>query len=72
MQMLGIEEEILRETRAFQEILQEGKAIGKEEMLAKTVPILRELGLNDEDIARKMEIPIETIKAIAPRQKDSV
>lgn len=66
--MLGIEEEILRETRAFQEILQEGK----EEMLAKTVPILRELGLNDEDIARKLEVPIETIKAIAPRQKDSV
>ncbi len=76
MQMLGIEEEILRETKAFQEILQEGKeegkAIGKGEMLAKTVPILRELGLNDEDIARKLEVPIETIKAIAPRQENSV
>ncbi|MCS6988803.1 MAG: Rpn family recombination-promoting nuclease/putative transposase [Chloroherpetonaceae bacterium] len=68
MKMLGVEEEILRETKAFQEILEEGR----EEMLTKTVPILRELGLKDEDIARKLEVPVEKVKAIAPCKENSV
>jgi predicted transposase/invertase (TIGR01784 family) len=72
MDMLGIEEEVLRETKAFQEILQEGKIEGKieaqEEMLLKTTPLLRQLGLSDEEIAEKLGFPLEKISAIQSKK----
>lgn len=60
MKMLGIEEEILRETRAFQEILTEGKLEGKIE----TVPLLRRLGLSDEQIAKELGVPLDLVQRV--------
>jgi predicted transposase/invertase (TIGR01784 family) len=68
MQMLGIEEEILRETRAFQEILTEGKLEGKLEGKIEgkieTVPLLRRLGLSDEQIAKELGVPLELVQRV--------
>lgn len=62
--MLGITEEILRNTQAFQEILQEGREEGKLEAKLEMVPLLRELGLDDETIAQKLSLPLEKVQSI--------
>ena len=66
--MLGIEEEILRETRAFQEILTEGKLEGKLEGKIEgkieTVPLLRRLGLSDEQIAKELGVPLDLVQRV--------
>jgi predicted transposase/invertase (TIGR01784 family) len=64
MKMLGIEEEILRETRAFQEILTEGKLEGKIEGKIETVPLLRRLGLSDEQIAKELGVPLDLVQRV--------
>jgi len=53
----------LKKTRAYKEILREGKQKGIrqgikqgiKEGLLKSVPILRELGLSDEEIAKRLK-----------------
>ncbi len=68
MKMLGIEEEILRETRAFQEILEEGRKEGIEqgklEGKIETVPLLRRLGLSDEQIAQNLGLSIDLVQRV--------
>ncbi len=61
MKMLGIEEEILRETKAFQEILTEGIEQGKLEGKIETVPLLRKLGLSDEQIAKELGLSLDLV-----------
>ncbi|MCS7012472.1 MAG: hypothetical protein RMI34_00975 [Chloroherpetonaceae bacterium] len=73
--MLGITEEILRDTQAFQEILAEGReegraqglAQGREEGKLEAVPILREMGLSDEVIAEKLNLPLEKVRSVPLR-----
>ncbi|MDW8436943.1 MAG: Rpn family recombination-promoting nuclease/putative transposase [Chloroherpetonaceae bacterium] len=81
MKMLGIEEEILRETRAFQEILEEGRQEGIEKGRAEgiekgrmegkleTVPLLRRLGLSDEQIAKELNLPLAEVQSV-PKKSD--
>lgn len=64
MKILGIEEEILRETRAFQEILAEGKEEGKIEGKLETVLLLRRLGLSDEQIAKELGLPLDMVQRV--------
>lgn len=96
MKLLGIEEEILRETRAFQEILEEGRQEGLEkgklegiiagkiegriegrlegriegriegkiEGKLETVPILRRLGLSDEQISKELGLPLADVQRV--------
>lgn len=77
--MLSIREEFeeeLKKTRAYQEILEEGRETGIregiekgieqgiEQGILKTVPLLRELGLTDEVIAARLNLPIEKVKSV--------
>ncbi len=75
LKMLSIREEFeeeLKKTRAYQEILEEGKETGLREGLAQgalrakleTVPLLRELGLSDEVIAARLNLAIEQVKSV--------
>lgn len=79
LDMLGISEEILRETKAFQEILAEGReegiAQGRAEGLAEgelkakleMIPVLRELGLSDDIIAQKLKLPLDKVQSVASK-----
>ncbi len=92
LKMLSIEEAFeaeLKKTRAYQEILQEGKLEGIKQGMKEgikegikegmkegikegelqgklaTVPILRRLGLSDEQIAVELSVPISAVKSIS-------
>jgi|GEM_PF-2687704 predicted transposase YdaD len=62
----------LKKTRAYKEILREGKQKGIrqgikqgiKEGLLKSVPILRELGLSDEEIAKRLKLSIDAVKRV--------
>lgn len=69
--MLGLAEgwrEVLKGTKAYQEIMDEGKIEGKLEGELKgkleTVPVLRELGLSDAVIAEKLKLPLDDVQAV--------
>ncbi|MFN3639257.1 MAG: flagellar assembly protein H, partial [Chloroherpetonaceae bacterium] len=67
--MLKIQEELgLRETafykEAFEEGRQEGKQEGRQEGKLATVPLLRELGLSDEQIAEKLGLPLIDVQRV--------
>ncbi|MCS6988590.1 MAG: Rpn family recombination-promoting nuclease/putative transposase [Chloroherpetonaceae bacterium] len=69
LKMLNVREEFeqeLKKTRAYQEILEEGREEGRAEGVVKgklaTVPLLRELGLNDDVIAARLHLPLEEVK----------
>lgn len=74
--MLGIQKELLKDTQFYKDIFQEGlqegelkgelkgKLEGKLEGKLATVPILRELGLSDETIAEKLNVPLEAVKNV--------
>ncbi len=77
--MLSIQEEFeeaLRKTRAFQEILEEGRETGIKEGLQQglqegetkgklaTVPLLRKLGLSNEAIAKEFNLSLEQVKSV--------
>ncbi len=79
LNMLSIREEFeeeLKKTRAYQEILEEGRETGIQEGIQEgiqqgekkgklaTVPLLRELGLSDETIAARLELPIDDVKKV--------
>ncbi|MCS6990117.1 MAG: Rpn family recombination-promoting nuclease/putative transposase [Chloroherpetonaceae bacterium] len=90
-EMLGIQEELLKDTafykEAFEEGRQAGEAQGRAEGEAKgraegraegeraaklaIVPLLRELGLSDETIAEKLNLPLADVKSPPPRNATS-
>jgi predicted transposase YdaD len=56
MKMLGTKAE-LRKTRFYQEI--------QEETLMNILPVLLEAGISISEIAKRLEIPVKRIRAIA-------
>lgn len=76
LKMLGIREEFeeeLKKTRAYQEILEEGREQGVREGREKgvlegklqAVSLLRELGLSDEVTAQRLGLPLEAVKKVS-------
>ncbi len=70
--MLKIQEELgLKETafyrEAFEEGKQEGEARGERNGRLATVPLLRELGLSDEVISEKLQLPLADVQSV-PKQ----
>ena len=63
--MLGLSE--LRQTRVYQEAREEGRQEGKLEAKLEMVPLLRQLGLSVEEIAQRVGLDVETIRAAAGR-----
>jgi len=68
--MLNIDKELeeeLRKTRAFQEVLEEGRETGIKEGLEQgklmAVPLLRKLGMSDEAIAKEPGLAVEKVKS---------
>ncbi len=77
--MLSIREEFeeeLKKTRAYQEILEEGKEEGIQQGMQQgvreglragklqAVTFLRELGVSDEVIAERLELPLDEVKKV--------
>lgn len=65
--MLSIREEFeeeLKKTRAYQEILEEGRQEGRQEGKLRAVAFLRELGVSDEVIAERLELPLDEVKKV--------
>ncbi|MEA5565697.1 hypothetical protein [Anabaena sp. UHCC 0399] len=54
----------LKQTRVYQEALNEGREEGKLE----AVPLLLKAGISVEDIAQQLDINIEAVKRIAQQQ----
>ncbi|MFQ3598480.1 MAG: Rpn family recombination-promoting nuclease/putative transposase [Chloroherpetonaceae bacterium] len=64
--MLKIQEELgLKETAFYKEAFEEGKLEGK----LATVPLLRELGLSDKQIAEKLNLSLSDIKKAPPSSR---
>ncbi|MEN9260672.1 MAG: hypothetical protein Q6L60_06880, partial [Thermostichus sp. HHBFW_bins_43] len=63
---------VLRESPWYEEIKQEGIQIGKQEGIQigeqrgklAAVPILAELGLSAEEIAQRLDLPLETVNQV--------
>ncbi len=76
--MLQIQEELLKDTafhkEAFEESKQKGEAQGilKGERATKLamVSVLCELGLNDEVIAQKLQLPLADVQSVKPSWVD--
>jgi predicted transposase/invertase (TIGR01784 family) len=62
--MLGIEKDLFKETTFYKEVFEEGKAEGEYLTKRAMVPLLRELGLNDEQIAQKLQLPLVDIQNV--------
>ncbi|MFN3345825.1 MAG: hypothetical protein ACK412_09270 [Chloroherpetonaceae bacterium] len=66
--MLKIQEELgLRETAFYKEAFEEGRQEGELAGKLATVPLLRELGLRDEQIAEKLGLPLIDVQRV-PKQ----
>lgn len=77
--MLAIEKDLFKETLFYKEVFEEGKEEGKKEGKEEgkeegeragklsTVPLLRELGLSDEQIAEKLGLPLSDVQS-APKR----
>ncbi|MFQ3607195.1 MAG: Rpn family recombination-promoting nuclease/putative transposase [Chloroherpetonaceae bacterium] len=79
--MLEIEEALLKDTPFYKEVFAKGKAEGRLEGEQKgrlegeqkgeqkgklaAVPILRELGLSDEQIAEKLQLPLANVQSVS-------
>jgi predicted transposase/invertase (TIGR01784 family) len=58
--MLGLQEELFKDTQFYKDVFQEGKEEGK----LAAVSVLRRLGLTDEQIATELSLPLNTVKAV--------
>ena len=71
--MLGLSE--LKQTKVYQEAVEEGKQLGVEEgeQKAKLEAILRMLqfGLSQEAIAQILDLPLEVVQQVATQQNAS-
>lgn len=62
--MLEIEEELLKDTPFYKEVFAKGKQEGEQIGKLATVPLLRELGLSDEQIAEKLKLPLADVQGV--------
>ncbi|MFQ3597557.1 MAG: hypothetical protein SNJ55_14020, partial [Chloroherpetonaceae bacterium] len=70
--MLGIEEELLKDTPFYKEVFakgeqkgeQKGRQEGEKKGKLATVPLLRELGLSDEQIAEKLQLALADVQRV--------
>jgi predicted transposase/invertase (TIGR01784 family) len=64
--MLGLKEELFKDTQFYKDVIKEGKLEGKLEGelegKLKAVPLLRRLGQSDEAIATELELPIDQVR----------
>ncbi len=75
--MLALSE--LKQTRVYQEALEEGRQEGieqgrdqgKRETKLEMVPLLLELGLNCEEIAQRLGLDLETVETAAQQQSET-
>lgn len=65
-QMLKIQEELLKETAFYKEAYEEGEVKAK----LATVPLLRRLGLSDEQISAELNLPLTDVQRV-PRKEQS-
>ena len=63
--MFGLTE--WKQTRFYQEVKAEGKAEGCQEMLSTAVPQLLKMGLSIEQIARALDVDVETVRKFSSR-----
>lgn len=64
--MLGLSE--LKQTRVYQEALEEGKQEGKQEAKLETIPRMIQMGFNLEQIAQALDLPLEVVRQVATKQ----
>ncbi len=68
--MFGLSE--LKQTRVYQEALEEGKQLGveegKEQTKLETIPRMLQFGLSEEAIAKMLDLPLELVQQVATRQ----
>ena len=64
----------LKQTRYFQDVKLEGKLEGIEEGeikgKLKTVPLLIQLGMTVEEIATRLDLPLEEVKKVAQQNNN--
>jgi predicted transposase/invertase (TIGR01784 family) len=58
----------LKQTRVYQEALEEGRQEGVKEGKLAAVPLLLKAGLSIEEIAQQLEVEIEAVRQIAQQQ----
>ncbi|MBW4432534.1 MAG: Rpn family recombination-promoting nuclease/putative transposase [Pelatocladus maniniholoensis HA4357-MV3] len=58
----------LKQTRVYQEALEEGRQQGQEEGKLAAVPLLLKAGVSVEQIAQQLEVEIEAVRQIAQQQ----
>ncbi|MBE9207502.1 Rpn family recombination-promoting nuclease/putative transposase [Nostoc sp. LEGE 06077] len=58
----------LKQTRVYQEALEEGREEGREEGKLSAVPLLLKAGITVEEIAEQLQINLETVRKIAQQQ----
>jgi len=68
-QMLGLDE--LKQTRFYQEIAEEERAEGREEVFTLVIPGFLEQGLTVEQIAEKLRTNVATVKRIIQQQEQN-
>ncbi len=66
--MLGTKAE-LKKTRFYQEIQEEEREVGKEEVRMTVIPMLLKAGISAEEIAQQLNISLKQVKAIAKEYK---
>lgn len=70
--MLGIQEELLKDTAFYREAFEEGRAEGEAKGRAEgeratklaVVPLLRRLGLSDEQIAKELNLSLADVQSV--------
>ncbi|MCS6988216.1 MAG: DUF2887 domain-containing protein [Chloroherpetonaceae bacterium] len=71
-EMLGIQEELLKDTAFYREAFEEGRAEGEAKGRAEgeratklaVVPLLRRLGLSDEQIAKELNLSLADVQSV--------
>ena len=58
----------LKQTKVYQEALEEGRIEGLIEGKLTTVPLLIKAGFSVEEIAKQLEIDVEAVKKVAQEQ----
>jgi predicted transposase/invertase (TIGR01784 family) len=58
--MLGLKEELFKDTQFYKDVFGEGKQEGKLDV----VPVLRRLGLTDSEIAAELNIPLSAVQSV--------
>jgi predicted transposase/invertase (TIGR01784 family) len=66
--MLGLSE--LKQTRVYQEALEEGKQEGKEEAKLEAIPRMIQFGLNLEQISQLLDLPLEIVQKTAQQSQE--